>query len=121
MATGAENGPLGKVTQGVTCGLRNGGCRQGYEHGSIYWSPSTGARAMLGAIESLWNGGGAENGLLGYPTWSVSTAADGVAYSPTLYSKGKYQALTMNERSFIVSADVPIPVRTYPRSPSPDP
>ena len=44
VSTGAENGPLGAVTQGVTCGLLNGGCKQGYANGSIYWSPATGAQ-----------------------------------------------------------------------------
>jgi uncharacterized protein with LGFP repeats len=49
-----------------------------FEHGSIFWSPSTGARAMLGPIEAAWNAAGAEQGFLGYPVQSVSTAADHV-------------------------------------------
>jgi uncharacterized protein with LGFP repeats len=78
VSTGAENGPLGAVTQGVTCGLRNGGCKQGYENGWIFWSPSTGARALLGPIKDLWVSTGAERGVLGYPTQSVSNVGDGV-------------------------------------------
>jgi len=77
MSTGGAQGPLGAVTQGVTCGLRNGGCKQGFANGSIYWSPATGARAMLGAVASLWLSTGAENGVLGYPSRSVSTITGG--------------------------------------------
>ncbi|WP_198598040.1 hypothetical protein [Blastococcus atacamensis] len=32
------------------CGLRGGGCAQGFQSGSIHWSPATGARVTLGAI-----------------------------------------------------------------------
>ena len=37
-----ENGYLGYPTTGTTCGLRNGGCGQAFQGGSIHWSPTTG-------------------------------------------------------------------------------
>jgi uncharacterized protein with LGFP repeats len=44
---------------------------------SIYWSPSTGARAVQGQIRGLWAGLGWESGLLGYPTSDERVTADG--------------------------------------------
>ncbi|MGZ4657967.1 MAG: hypothetical protein ACXVGE_13670 [Blastococcus sp.] len=76
VATGAENGPLGAVTQGVTCGLLNSGCKQGYANGWIYWSPATGARVVRGGIGGSWIAGGAERGSLGYPLTSEAHTAD---------------------------------------------
>ena len=78
VSTGAENGPMGAVTGSVVCGLRNGGCKQSYVNGWIFWSPATGARALIGAVKDLWISTGAEAGILGYPTQSVSNVGDGV-------------------------------------------
>src|SRR5690606_21477142 len=39
-----------------------------YEHGSIYWSPATGAHEVHGEIKVLWSQLGWEAGELGYPT-----------------------------------------------------
>jgi uncharacterized protein with LGFP repeats len=76
-ATGFERGPLGYPTA-EEAGSDGVGRFSRFEHGSIFWSPTTGARAMLGPIEAAWNAAGAEQGFLGYPTQSVSTAADRV-------------------------------------------
>ena len=67
-ATGWENGPLGYPTTDEVCGLRNGGCYQNFENGSINWTPTTGAHALHGAIRDEWGRTGWENGPLGYPT-----------------------------------------------------
>jgi uncharacterized protein with LGFP repeats len=74
---GAENSLLGYPTQSVS-NLTGGGQVARFEHGSIYWTRATGARAMLGAIEQRWLADGAQTGRMGYPTQSVSTAADGI-------------------------------------------
>ncbi|MCA0145848.1 Ig-like domain-containing protein [Blastococcus sp. LR1] len=64
--TGWETGPLGyPVSEEIA--LR-GGRGQIFQSGSIYWSPSTGAHAVRGAIRDAWAGQGWENGRLGYPT-----------------------------------------------------
>jgi uncharacterized protein with LGFP repeats len=59
------------------CGLVSGGCAQSFERGAGYWSPSTGAHIMLGAIYGSWSGTGREAGLLGYPTTDELGTADG--------------------------------------------
>jgi uncharacterized protein with LGFP repeats len=74
---GAERGALGFPTQDVAATADGKGQYARFEHGSIYWTPATGAWAMLGPIETLWRGVGAGSGLLGYPVQSVSTTADG--------------------------------------------
>ena len=51
---GAEDGGLGYPTSGEICGLRDGGCYQGFQGGAIYWSPATGAHGVLGAIRDAW-------------------------------------------------------------------
>ncbi|GAB3713956.1 hypothetical protein GCM10028815_30790 [Mariniluteicoccus flavus] len=54
---------------GEWCGLRDGGCFQKFEGGSIYWKASTGAHFIRGRIfAAAWGGQGWENGGLGYPT-----------------------------------------------------
>ena len=55
------------------------GSTRPFQHGSIYWSPATGARAMLGPDPGpLWIAVRRRPpGPLGYPTRSVSRAADG--------------------------------------------
>jgi uncharacterized protein with LGFP repeats len=64
-ATGWEN-VLGYPTTDHFCGLRDGGCGQHFQNGSIYWSPATGAHKVDGAIRDKWAALGWENGL-GYP------------------------------------------------------
>jgi uncharacterized protein with LGFP repeats len=64
----AVNGALGSATSAVVCGLRDGGCFQHFQTGSIYWSAGTGARVVKGAIRDQWAAQGWEGGRLGYPT-----------------------------------------------------
>jgi len=47
-------------------------------HASIYWTPSTGAHEVHGAIHSKWQSLGWEQGNCGYPTTDESTCPDGV-------------------------------------------
>ncbi|RBY92028.1 hypothetical protein DQ244_06825 [Blastococcus sp. TBT05-19] len=69
-ARGGVTGPLGHPTMSEACGLRDGGCYQHFQGGSIYWSPVTGARPVSGGIRDTWARQGWENGRLGYPTMS---------------------------------------------------
>jgi uncharacterized protein with LGFP repeats/GH25 family lysozyme M1 (1,4-beta-N-acetylmuramidase) len=66
--TGFEAGPLGYPTGNILCGLRNGGCFQSFQNGSIASSSVGGAHAILGQMDSAWRASGRENGPLGYPT-----------------------------------------------------
>ncbi|MFJ4209516.1 GDSL-type esterase/lipase family protein [Paenarthrobacter sp. NPDC089675] len=65
--SGLESGELGYPTSDEAPGLKNGGSAQQYQHGSIVWSPASGARALTGAIRTYWNSTGGQDGALGYP------------------------------------------------------
>ncbi len=68
-----ENPWLGNPTEGVYCGIRNNGCFQHYENGSVYWSDvSKGAHAVPKTVMQKWAESKWETGSLGYP---VSTPA----------------------------------------------
>ena len=66
-AQGAEAGSLGYPVTGLACGLVRTGCVQHFTWGSVYWSASTGARAVTGPVSARHRMSGAENGRLGYP------------------------------------------------------
>ncbi|RBY96427.1 hypothetical protein DQ237_07145 [Blastococcus sp. TF02-8] len=68
---GGPSGTLGDPIGGVICGLRDGGCAQGYEGGAIYWSPRSGAHVTTGPIRDKWGSVDWENGGFGYPTTEV--------------------------------------------------
>jgi hypothetical protein len=77
----AEVGHLGYPVTEETCGLRAGGCAQGFQGGSIYWTPATGPQPIDGAIRAAWAGVGAENGALGYPQMPPVSLFNGVSQS----------------------------------------
>jgi uncharacterized protein with LGFP repeats len=65
---GKENGKLGYPTNDTVCGTKNNGCYQTFSNGNtIYWSSSTGAKTVWGAIYSAWDKNQKEWGKLGYP------------------------------------------------------
>ncbi len=68
---------LGKPTMNAICGIKDGGCYQVFQHGTIYWSPSTGSQVVRGGIKDKWVRSGFENGNLGYPTSGELIASDG--------------------------------------------
>jgi uncharacterized protein with LGFP repeats len=76
LSSGAELGSLGYPIQSVSTTRDGKGQYARFQHGTIYWTPTTGARALLGPINDLWVTSGAERGVLGYPTQSVSTTPD---------------------------------------------
>ena len=65
---GSEWGPLGYPTGDEPYGLAGGGSYQEFQGGHIYWSPSTGARVITGAIRDRWLAIGGPSSGLGYPT-----------------------------------------------------
>jgi hypothetical protein len=66
--TGNENGHLGYPSSPKICGLRDGGCYQGYQNGAIYWSPKSGTYDSYGALRTRHMQLFGEGGSLGYPT-----------------------------------------------------
>jgi hypothetical protein len=48
-----------------------------YQHGSIYYTPQTGAHLVYGGIREQWTGMGSERSELGYPTSDEVATPDG--------------------------------------------
>ncbi|SDL15414.1 LGFP repeat-containing protein, partial [Arthrobacter sp. ok362] len=65
---GYEKGKLGYPASKEICGLRNGGCYQRFQGGTIHYAPGVGAFPTWGGIRAAWAAQGYENGRLGYPT-----------------------------------------------------
>ncbi|WP_432558590.1 L,D-transpeptidase family protein [Granulicoccus sp. GXG6511] len=74
---GWEGGVLGRPTSSEEAGGVAGSRITRFENGIIVWSPSTGARAVYGAILATYRALGAESGVLGLPTSSEFTAGRG--------------------------------------------
>ena len=66
---GSLGGPTGTIGQALTdeMGSANGGRYNLFQRGAIYWTASTGAHMVRGAIRDTWGRVGAEWGVLGYP------------------------------------------------------
>jgi LGFP repeat len=65
---GATQGIFGWPTTDELACPRGPGRYNHFERGSIYWSPTTGAHLVYGAIRDLWASLGWEQGALGLPT-----------------------------------------------------
>ncbi|WP_448615631.1 S8 family serine peptidase [Modestobacter sp. URMC 112] len=77
VAGGAQSGALGYPTTEEICGLRSGGCYQGYQRGTVYWSAASGAHTVSGVVAGRWADQGWEGGPMGYPvTDTVCGLAD---------------------------------------------
>jgi uncharacterized protein with LGFP repeats len=63
-----ETGTLGYPTGNDVCILRNGGCYQPFQGGTVYYSAASGARYVTGPIQARWATLKWESGTLGYPT-----------------------------------------------------
>ncbi|WP_440446484.1 alpha/beta hydrolase-fold protein [Nocardia amamiensis] len=61
-------GPLGLPTGGERALEDGRGRLQTFQHGSLYWTPPTGAQMVRGAILEEWGKQGFERGPAGYPT-----------------------------------------------------
>jgi uncharacterized protein with LGFP repeats len=77
-ALGWENSALGyPVTDEL--GTPDGGGRfNHFQRGSVYWTPSTGAREVRGAIRGTWAALGWEGSALGYPVTNELATPDSV-------------------------------------------
>lgn len=78
-AAGGPSGSLGYPVYGTPCALPGAGCEQEFQHGSIYWSPASGAHLTLGAIRASWLRLGGVSSVLGYPVNDISCTAGGCA------------------------------------------
>ncbi|WP_029432365.1 LGFP repeat-containing protein [Blastococcus sp. URHD0036] len=75
---GGVTGFLGAPTAAVLPAPDRVGRFQYYAGGSIYWTPSTGAHEVHGAILATWRTFGWERSFLGYPVTDELTAPDGI-------------------------------------------
>jgi hypothetical protein len=74
---GWEAGPLGYPVSNETKTPDSAGRFSVFQHGSIYWSPQTGAHEVRGAIRDKYAQVGWEAGALGYPTSDEYAVASG--------------------------------------------
>lgn len=74
---GGPAGLLGSALSRET-GAANGGQKQEFQNGSIYWHARTGAFEVHGMIRARWLALGGEGSPFGYPISDETTAADGV-------------------------------------------
>ncbi|TWH74235.1 LGFP repeat-containing protein [Modestobacter roseus] len=65
---GWERGALGYPVTDTVCGLRDGGCYQHFQGGTVMYSRTGGSWALSGALRDAWFRSGSEGGALGYPT-----------------------------------------------------
>ncbi|MGY1833223.1 N-acetylmuramoyl-L-alanine amidase [Geodermatophilus sp. SYSU D01180] len=66
-ALGAEKSVLGYPADEVFRAADGRGYGQRFERGWVFWSPTTGAHAVVNAIAAEWTRKGSERGILGYP------------------------------------------------------
>ncbi|MDY0830350.1 hypothetical protein SK224_14545 [Microbacterium sp. BG28] len=77
MASGGPSGSLGLPLAGDSCNGR--WCVQGFQRGSIVWSPATGIRAVAEPIAGRWNAAGGADGTYGLPTGSAAVSGNSVS------------------------------------------
>jgi uncharacterized protein with LGFP repeats len=103
-SAGAEKSFLGYPTQSTWPTSDTVGRFARFQGGLIYWSPTTGARSLSGAIASLYSSAGAEKSFLGYPTQSTWPTAGGVGRFEKFEGGSLYWSPTTGARS--LSGDV---------------
>ena len=74
---GGANGLLGPALT-PELGAANGGLKQDFQNGSIYWQAATGAHEVHGLIRAKWLALGGEESFVGYPTSDETAARDTV-------------------------------------------
>jgi uncharacterized protein with LGFP repeats len=93
-AHGGGTGPLGYPTTNTGTTADGTGRYQHFQHGSVFWSPTTDARVLLGPVRDLWASTGYERGPLGYPTSDVTATVDGQGRYATFQKGYIYSSAT---------------------------
>lgn len=78
---GYERGPLGYPVSDETATPDGIGRFNHFQHGSIYWTPGTGAHEVYGAIHKHWASIGYEKSVLGYPVSGERSEGKKTRYS----------------------------------------
>ncbi len=74
-----EAGPMGYPVSDWTTTPNGAAQYVHFQNGSVYWSKTTGARWLTGAVYAAWAASGWETSPLGMPTTDVGTTPDGGA------------------------------------------
>ncbi|GEM29109.1 hypothetical protein NN3_01160 [Nocardia neocaledoniensis NBRC 108232] len=110
--TGWEQGWLGYPTSDEVILPDGQGRMNRFEHGVIYWSPTTGAHPVAGTILDQWASAGYERSSLGYPVADAVISTGGVEeqqfQNGRLFSSGMRLALTSSDS--VLSFGVPTSV-----------
>jgi uncharacterized protein with LGFP repeats len=104
-SVGGERGPLGYPTSDVQATADGKGQYATFQGGTIYWSPTTGTRTMMGAIDPFYASVGGAAGPLGYPTKSVSWLPDKVGQYATFQHGTIYWSPTTGTRTMMGAID----------------
>jgi uncharacterized protein with LGFP repeats len=75
-AEGAEAGPAGYPVGAERATGDGRGVVQQFERASVYWTPTTGAVRVGGAVRAIWLASGGPTGPLGYPTTAETDTAN---------------------------------------------
>jgi LGFP repeat/Lectin C-type domain len=114
---GWEQSILGSPTTDTLQSSDGVGSYANFQFGSIFWSPSTGAHEVHGAVRLKWISLGRELGFLGYPTSDQVATADGsgafsdfeggsIYWSPTTGPRELHGAILAKWRSLGAHASV---------------
>jgi uncharacterized protein with LGFP repeats len=99
---GGANGDLGWPTSESSCSLPDGGCKQSFQAGVVYGTPSGGAFPVMGAIATTFDSLGGAGGALGYPSSgpiAIGQNGGGVGQAFTggsIYAKGTGLAIAVS-------------------------
>ncbi|MGR7023809.1 N-acetylmuramoyl-L-alanine amidase [Geodermatophilus sp. URMC 62] len=77
LGSGGETGPTGYPTSAEAAAGDGRGQVQRFQSGSIYWTATTGAHIVRGAVGAIWLASGGPGGPLGYPAGGERDTADG--------------------------------------------
>jgi hypothetical protein len=103
LAQGGVGGALGFPTTDELSTPGRTGAYTHFQGGSVYWSPTTGAHSVVGAIRARWAALGWEGSALGFPTSSEYAAPTGRAVN---FENGK---ITWNAGTQALTVDVKTP------------
>ena len=123
--TGAERGPLGYPTSDEAPAA-GGGAANRFQGGSMYWTKTTGAHWVGGALFTAYVAQGSERGALGYPTSNPREVTGGTVVdfqhgSMTLTSAGEVVMRSDSAATATPAPSTPAANKPAPSAPTSQP